>query len=210
MLTWWKGQHTLEPGYTAPKACPCCGENPAETMCESWRVPLLKKNLQAIWRVLLRLAYQNLDTILRKDLMLSDHLYNNFPYCRLDTGAHFYDTYETKDGRYMAVGALEPQFYDELIRLLGLDSDEVGQSDDFESMKKVLQEKFKGKTQKEWAKVRILNTVLQTSLWCGYLSQNMSRSFISNKVKRKVECVRYERMAFLTVIEKVLGWTSID
>ncbi len=29
----------------------------------------------------------------------------------LSGGAHFYDTYETKDGGYMAVGALEPQFY---------------------------------------------------------------------------------------------------
>ena len=37
---------------------------------------------------------------------------------RLDTGAPFYDVYETADGRHMAVGALEPQFYAEFIRLL--------------------------------------------------------------------------------------------
>ena len=37
----------------------------------------------------------------------------------LDTGAPFYDVYETSDGEYMAVGAIEPQFYAELIRLLG-------------------------------------------------------------------------------------------
>jgi len=35
----------------------------------------------------------------------------------LDSGAPFYDTYETKDGRYMAVGALEPQFYKILIEV---------------------------------------------------------------------------------------------
>ena len=35
----------------------------------------------------------------------------------LDSGAPFYDVYETADGRYMAVGALEPQFYAELLRL---------------------------------------------------------------------------------------------
>src|ERR1051325_7553168 len=29
----------------------------------------------------------------------------------LDTGAHFYDTYETKDGKFVSVGAIEPQFY---------------------------------------------------------------------------------------------------
>ena len=38
----------------------------------------------------------------------------------LDTGAPFYDTYECADGRHIAVGALEPQFYAELLRLLEL------------------------------------------------------------------------------------------
>jgi len=33
---------------------------------------------------------------------------------------HFYDTYETKDGKWMAVGALEPEFYQEFIKGLGL------------------------------------------------------------------------------------------
>jgi alpha-methylacyl-CoA racemase len=41
----------------------------------------------------------------------------------LDTGAHFYDTYETSDGKYLAVGAIEPQFYAELRRLAGLEDD---------------------------------------------------------------------------------------
>ena len=41
----------------------------------------------------------------------------------LDTGAHFYDTYETADGKFMAVGAIEPQFYAELRRLAGLAED---------------------------------------------------------------------------------------
>jgi alpha-methylacyl-CoA racemase len=40
----------------------------------------------------------------------------------LDTGAHFYDVYETADARYLAVGAVEPKFYAEL--LSGLDIDE--------------------------------------------------------------------------------------
>jgi alpha-methylacyl-CoA racemase len=41
----------------------------------------------------------------------------------LDSGAPFYDVYATADGRYVAVGALEPKFYAELLRLLGLDGD---------------------------------------------------------------------------------------
>jgi alpha-methylacyl-CoA racemase len=39
----------------------------------------------------------------------------------LDTGAPYYDTYETADGRYVAVGAIEPQFYALLLEGLGLD-----------------------------------------------------------------------------------------
>nr|XP_053642995.1 alpha-methylacyl-CoA racemase-like isoform X3 [Cherax quadricarinatus] len=71
----------------------------------------------------------------------------------LDSGSHFYDTYETSDGRYMAVGAIEPQFYEQLISLLGLNIEEVGQFDDFSAMKKIITDKFKEKTQEEWTKV---------------------------------------------------------
>src|SRR5262249_21631844 len=39
----------------------------------------------------------------------------------LDGGAHFYETYRTKDGQYMSVGAIEPQFYAALLQGLGLD-----------------------------------------------------------------------------------------
>ena len=37
----------------------------------------------------------------------------------LDTGAHFYDTYMTADGKYLAIGAIEPQFYSALLEGLG-------------------------------------------------------------------------------------------
>ena len=37
----------------------------------------------------------------------------------LDGGAHFYDTYETSDGKYIAVGSIEPQFYAELLEKKG-------------------------------------------------------------------------------------------
>ena len=38
-----------------------------------------------------------------------------------DSGAPFYDVYRTADGKHVAVGAVEPQFYDELVKLLGID-----------------------------------------------------------------------------------------
>ncbi|MGQ0655233.1 MAG: CoA transferase [Betaproteobacteria bacterium] len=40
----------------------------------------------------------------------------------LDGGAPWYDVYETKDGRYVAVGAIEPAFYSALLEKLGLDA----------------------------------------------------------------------------------------
>lgn len=40
----------------------------------------------------------------------------------LDSGAHFYETYECADGRFVALGAIEPQFYAALLRVLGLDA----------------------------------------------------------------------------------------
>jgi len=41
----------------------------------------------------------------------------------LDTGAHFYETYETSDGKFISLGSIEPQFYAELIDKLGLADD---------------------------------------------------------------------------------------
>ncbi len=47
----------------------------------------------------------------------------------LDSGAPFYDVYETADGRHMAVGAIEPQFYAELVEGLGLVENAPDRSD---------------------------------------------------------------------------------
>jgi len=50
----------------------------------------------------------------------------------LDSGAYFYDTYETKDGKWIAIGALEPQFYREFLRPIGLADLDAGQQMDRE------------------------------------------------------------------------------
>lgn len=74
--------------------------------------------------------------------------------CRLDGGAHFYSTYETKDGGWMAVGALEPQFYERLLQGLGLSIDEVPHfPDDPSGGKRIFAEKFREKTRDEWCQV---------------------------------------------------------
>ena len=71
----------------------------------------------------------------------------------LDTGAHFYDTYETKDGKYVSIGSIEPQFYAELLQRTGLDREALpGQMDrsQWRPMKQRLTALFKTKTRDEW------------------------------------------------------------
>ncbi|UJR33534.1 hypothetical protein I4U23_020978 [Adineta vaga] len=72
----------------------------------------------------------------------------------LDGGVHFYDTYETSDGLYMAVGAIEPQFYKQLLIGLGLDpNDDKHNQMNIHEMKTKFEELFKTKTQKEWTEI---------------------------------------------------------
>ena len=72
----------------------------------------------------------------------------------LDSGAPWYDTYECSDGKYVTVGALEPQFYQILIGLLGLDEDpEFAHQMDkrkWPSCKLKMTQLFKSKTREEW------------------------------------------------------------
>lgn len=69
----------------------------------------------------------------------------------LDGGAFFYRTYETSDGKYMSVGALEPQFYDEFIKILGVNFSQFDLDD--ENCAKEIQRIFKTKTQREWTEL---------------------------------------------------------
>ncbi|NJC71171.1 CoA transferase [Planosporangium thailandense] len=73
----------------------------------------------------------------------------------LDGGAPFYSVYETADGRYMAVGALEPKFYAELLAALGLDEDPRKQYDrsGWPALRARIAAAFAGRTQAEWAQV---------------------------------------------------------
>ncbi|WP_121254174.1 CaiB/BaiF CoA transferase family protein [Nocardioides ferulae] len=73
----------------------------------------------------------------------------------LDGGEPYYDIYETADGRHMSVGALEPQFYDEFVRLLGIadtapDRYDAAQRD---ALRTLIAERFRSRTQAEWVEV---------------------------------------------------------
>ncbi|MGZ0146253.1 CaiB/BaiF CoA transferase family protein [Kribbella sp. WER1] len=71
----------------------------------------------------------------------------------LDTGAPFYDVYETADGEYVAVGALEPRFYAELIDKLGLNPPDRNDPAQWPELRKVLTAKFRERAQAEWTAV---------------------------------------------------------
>jgi alpha-methylacyl-CoA racemase len=71
----------------------------------------------------------------------------------LDTGAHFYDVYETADHRYVSVGSIEPQFYAELLRLSGLEGEELPAQMDrsqWPALKERVADVFRTKTRDEW------------------------------------------------------------
>ncbi|UCI28253.1 CaiB/BaiF CoA transferase family protein [Mesorhizobium sp. B2-8-5] len=74
----------------------------------------------------------------------------------LDSGAPFYDTYETADARHVAVGCFEPRFFDEFARLLPLDGHFVGSQYDKSSwpaMRAAIAGRIKAKTRDEWAEL---------------------------------------------------------
>ncbi|KAF2153506.1 CoA-transferase family III [Myriangium duriaei CBS 260.36] len=75
----------------------------------------------------------------------------------LDGGCPWYDTYSTKDeGEYMAVGALEPQFFAALVKGLGLDKSwNVRRMDrgTWGALRREMEEKFRSRTRREWEEV---------------------------------------------------------
>ncbi|MFL9655452.1 CaiB/BaiF CoA transferase family protein [Streptomyces sp. PB17] len=73
----------------------------------------------------------------------------------LDGGCPFYGTYETADGRYMAVGALEPQFYAEFMRLLGIPDLAPARDDPsrWPELRAAVAARFKSRTRDEWTAV---------------------------------------------------------
>jgi alpha-methylacyl-CoA racemase len=72
----------------------------------------------------------------------------------LDSGAPWYDTYATADGGFVAVGAIEPKFYAELIARLGLNAADLPPQQDraqWPALRARLAAAFAAKTRDEWA-----------------------------------------------------------
>jgi alpha-methylacyl-CoA racemase len=74
----------------------------------------------------------------------------------LDSGAPWYDTYETSDGKYVAIGAIEAKFYEDLLARLGLEPKSLPPQNErsgWPAMRKAFAAAFKSKTRDEWCAV---------------------------------------------------------
>lgn len=71
----------------------------------------------------------------------------------LDTGAHFYEVYETADGKFVSIGGIEPQFYAELLERLGLAPEDMPDQNDatrWDAAKAIFAERISTKSRDEW------------------------------------------------------------
>ncbi len=77
----------------------------------------------------------------------------------LDSGAHFYGTYETKDAKFISIGSIEPQFYALLLQKSGLDAIEdlprQMERGQWPAVQSQLTEIFKTKTRDEWDEIML-------------------------------------------------------
>ena len=74
----------------------------------------------------------------------------------LDSGAPWYDSYETKDGKFVAIGAIEPKFYAELIERLGVADESLPDQNDragWPALRKRFAAAFRARTRDEWSRV---------------------------------------------------------
>jgi alpha-methylacyl-CoA racemase len=74
----------------------------------------------------------------------------------VDGGAHFYGVYETADGGYISIGSIEPRFYGELLRRIGLGDAELPEQNDraaWPELRRRLQEVFLTQTRDEWCRL---------------------------------------------------------
>ncbi|MEX0663779.1 MAG: CaiB/BaiF CoA-transferase family protein [Acidimicrobiia bacterium] len=107
----------------------------------------------------------------------------------LDTGCPFYDSYETKDGKLISLGSLEPQFYAELMEKTGLASEDLGEQMDRDKWPKLRErftELFKTKTRDEW------NAILEGSDACYSPVLTMTEAAQHPHIKARDTVVDFE------------------
>lgn len=122
----------------------------------------------------------------------------------LDGGAHFYNTYECADGKWIALGAIEPQFYQVLVEGLGVDVGDVSYPAQFdkkkwESLKPVFAERIREKTRAQWCEIfegsdACVAPVLNMDEAEDYSHNRYRKSFVNiNGVRQTAPAPRFSR-----------------
>jgi alpha-methylacyl-CoA racemase len=118
-----------------------------------------------------------------------------------DTGAHFYEVYETSDGGYMAVGAIEPQFYAALSKGASLDPEIFGRQMDskrWEDLKGELAKIFRAKSRAEWEAIfegsdACVTPVLSVSEAAAHPHNRARGVFVDDGVLQPAPAPRFSR-----------------
>ena len=105
----------------------------------------------------------------------------------LDGGAPFYDTYETSDGKYVAVGAIEERFWGDLLKVLEVDAESVADRlnpERWAAVREVLADRIRTKTRDEWTALAegtdaCLTPVLDTTEAAGHPHNVARETFVS-------------------------------
>ena len=122
----------------------------------------------------------------------------------LDTGAPWYDVYETRDGKYVSIGSIEEKFYQELLQRLGLDDQALPAQHDrkgWPQLRDRLLEKFKTRTRDEWCAVfegsdACFAPVLSFSEARNHAHNAARKSFVTvDKVEQPAPAPRFSRTA---------------
>ncbi|MGB8330123.1 MAG: CaiB/BaiF CoA-transferase family protein [Polyangiales bacterium] len=122
----------------------------------------------------------------------------------LDSGAAFYDVYETSDGKYISIGSLEPQFYKELIEKLGIQASApaVGEHLNpakWNDLRPTLEALFRQKTRDQWCQIfegsdACFAPVLATAEVFEHEHHVARRSFVEiGGIKHAVAAPRFSR-----------------
>jgi len=122
----------------------------------------------------------------------------------LDTGAPWYEVYETSDGKYVSIGSIEAKFYEDLLQRLSLDKAVLPAQHDrkgWPALRKVFAEKFLAKSRDEWCKVfdgsdACFAPVLNFSEARTHAHNAARRSFVTvGKVEQPAPAPRFSRTA---------------
>ncbi len=120
----------------------------------------------------------------------------------LDTGAPWYDVYETKDGKWLSVGAIEARFYAEFLERLGLDAGKLPKQHDrsrWGELRTLFTDTIKAKTRTEWEKAfegsdACVAPVLSMSEVDSYPHNKIRGTFITrDEVKQPGPAPRFSR-----------------